>query len=104
MSTQPIKLKLWKAQKGLCWICLEPLIEGLRPPHPLGTTIDHLIGVGAGGVNKPRNKLLAHADCNQKRGCVSDLGAKLHVARQRAFARIDIAYRKRLALVEEMVV
>lgn len=62
------KSKLYARQKGLCWICCRPMRLDSSNDDPWLATVDHINPVSRNGVNKPRNKLLAHKICNQIRG------------------------------------
>jgi hypothetical protein len=80
----------WKAQNGLCWICLEPIQRYAPQNHPKGPSEEHLVPVCRGGANGWRNKLLAHRDCNSRRGAPF-IWIKLSVFRRAAMNRIRAA-------------
>lgn len=63
---RPWLARIWTLQKGLCWICMEPMIPYLRH-HPLSASFDHIIPLSKGGYSGERNYLLAHRDCNSAR-------------------------------------
>lgn len=87
--------RLWQAQRGLCWICAEPMIASLRM-HPLAWSYDHVQPRAADGVNKPRNKLLAHRDCNSNRGHKPiPAGISVSAFRQQQFSRLDVIDKRR---------
>ncbi len=54
------KRKLYKSQEGLCYLCLKPM--SLRK-----STLDHVVPRSVGGDHRC-NLMLAHMDCNTKRG------------------------------------
>ena len=86
---------LWKRQKGLCWLCHEPMLEWPRD-HPLAWSYDHVQPLAACGANRPRNKLLAHRDCNQARGHEAiPHGVKLTAFISRAISRVNLAHQRR---------
>lgn len=96
MSHIPLRDRLFEQQKGLCWICCEPMIPYLRE-HPLAATIDHLVARGNGGRNSPRNKLLAHQDCNQERGCAPNPKVSLSRFRAQQISKLNLIYSRRAA-------
>ena len=57
----PLRERLYRLQKGLCWICCKPM-------HINDASFDHIVPLSRGGTNNPKNKLLAHVGCNLKRG------------------------------------
>jgi hypothetical protein len=59
--------RLWDLQFGLCWICCKPMTQREASKDRKAATMDHIVPLSRGGVNKPRNKLLAHAKCNGQR-------------------------------------
>jgi hypothetical protein len=80
----------WKAQSGLCWICLQPIQRYAPQNHPKGPSEEHLVPVSRGGIGRWRNKLLAHRDCNSRRGAPF-IWIKLSVFRRAAMNRIRAA-------------
>lgn len=90
--------KLWNVQKGLCWLCHEPMIPFLRH-HPLAASKDHVVPRSKGGVSKQRNYLLAHRDCNSNRRDALPIelskGYTLRGLRDRAISRVNAVYGKR---------
>lgn len=96
MSKPPLRDRLFQQQHGLCWLCTEPMIEHLRE-HPLAATIDHLVARGNGGRNNPRNKLLAHQDCNQKRGRAPNPTTKLTSFKQAQISKLHLISTRRTA-------
>ena len=50
-----------------CQLCKEKLDDLFKHPHPLSTTIDHIIPVWKGGVDDLFNLQLAHRLCNMKK-------------------------------------
>lgn len=62
------KKRLWDLQNGLCWICHAPLDLSLEWPNPKFVTGDHLRPKSKGGKGLHNNQLLAHSECNHKRG------------------------------------
>lgn len=56
----------------LCWLCGEPMDFSDRPSGGAGdrsATLDHVVPLGRGGSNEQTNLRLAHAKCNNERGC-----------------------------------
>lgn len=51
----------------MCWLCFEPLDMTVKE-GPMRVSVDHIVPVSKGGPNAPRNKLLAHQQCNCERG------------------------------------
>lgn len=51
-----------------CHLCHRRVRSGLRVPHPLAPTFDHLIPVSKGGNDSRVNLRLAHFRCNSRRG------------------------------------
>lgn len=69
--------------------------------HPLAVTIEHIVPLSKGGVNRLRNKLLAHWDCNQEKGnkppAALHSGVKLRTLRSRAISKLNLIDSKRHA-------
>lgn len=86
------KIQLLKEQRGLCWICLEPMTDGVDLPN--SATFDHVLPVSKGGLDKKKNLLLAHKSCNSDRG--NELSDN-RISRERylAFKRIYTAHKLR---------
>lgn len=56
------------AEEPDCWICADPIDPGLRWPHPMSGTGDHVVPIEAGGAILDRaNVRAAHRTCNQQR-------------------------------------
>lgn len=52
-----------------CGICGKPLVPDAKWPHPLSTSVDHIIPLVCGGQPLDINNLRAtHLKCNMKRG------------------------------------
>jgi 5-methylcytosine-specific restriction endonuclease McrA len=102
MSTLPLREILWKQQKGLCYLCHEPMIFELRPPHPLGLTVDHIVPRASRGSTKQHNKLLAHLDCNaakaNKQPPMLSRGVKLRDFRTHALGLLNVIHAQRSQL------
>ena len=68
--------KEWEALKpivcpsgSICWICRKPIKFGLRPRHPEGPSIDHVVPLKRHGhPTDLRNLRPAHYGCNSRRG------------------------------------
>lgn len=53
---------------AICWLCREPIEYGLRPRHPRGPSLDHIVPLNQGGsLLDPANHALAHYGCNTAR-------------------------------------
>jgi 5-methylcytosine-specific restriction endonuclease McrA len=53
---------------SVCHLCGEPIKFGLRPCHPLGPSMDHLVPRSFGGGWDLGNLRPAHHGCNSSRG------------------------------------
>lgn len=66
-----IRKRLYKRQKGLCWICGGRMSISLASAgSPYYATFDHLDPKANGGTNAQTNLRLAHKKCNAQRGCL----------------------------------
>jgi 5-methylcytosine-specific restriction endonuclease McrA len=66
---QRIRRRMYKRQKGLCWICGERMaISQAHAESPNYATFDHLVPKAAGGTRAQTNLKLAHQKCNNRRG------------------------------------
>jgi 5-methylcytosine-specific restriction endonuclease McrA len=63
-----LKMRMFEAQHGRCWICREPMLLDVSPNHPLFATYDHIVPVSLGGKWEESNLKLAHQFCNNRRG------------------------------------
>lgn len=64
-----LRQKMWKKQKGLCWICGERMaISLLAAGNPKYASFDHIVPKADGGGNVQSNLRLAHKKCNSARG------------------------------------
>lgn len=92
--------RLWEQQKGLCWLCCEPMIPFLLR-HPLGVSSDHILPKSKGGSHKIGNRLLAHRDCNFAKADVPPLdllnGISLSLLKARVISRLNEIHRQRIA-------
>lgn len=75
MSDRPriyrLRKRMWKKQKGLCWICGEPMaISRSQAGKDRYATFDHLVPKAEGGTNAQANLHLAHKKCNALRGTI----------------------------------
>ncbi|MGZ0067850.1 HNH endonuclease [Microbacterium arborescens] len=53
-----------------CWLCRGrrgPILRGLRPRHPLGPSLDHVVPASRGGTWDLSNLRPAHFGCNAGR-------------------------------------
>lgn len=61
------KKKIYASQR-VCGICGNPVDFGLKFPHPLSPTVDHIIPVAKGGHPSDISNLqLAHFCCNRQK-------------------------------------
>ena len=75
-ETDPRKTYRWQQlcktylQPGaICYLCGQPITFGLRPWHPSGPSLDHVIPIEAGGdYFDPSNLAPAHYGCNARKG------------------------------------
>jgi 5-methylcytosine-specific restriction endonuclease McrA len=63
-----MKARFFIAQQGKCWLCGEPMRNAGKNTHPLAATWDHVLPVSKGGSGKQDNLMLAHRECNIRRG------------------------------------
>lgn len=70
--------------KGICGICFEPVDLTLRGRAlPMSPSTDHIVPLSHGGKNETSNVRLAHAICNERKGCLNENAALArHVAEQ----------------------
>lgn len=70
---------LFEAQESLCFHCNKPMIfvRGAGLPKGLMATREHLYPKGLNGRGMHHNVVLAHGDCNNKRGCQPPTEAEL---------------------------
>lgn len=62
------KYRQYESQKGLCWLCAEPMEFGL-PQNTYGyVTWEHVIPLSVGGTWEVENLRLTHWECNWIRG------------------------------------
>lgn len=52
----------------ICALCGMPLDKSLKYPHPLSTSIDHIIPVALGGRSTLDNLQATHLQCNKEKG------------------------------------
>lgn len=66
-----IRQRMYKRQKGLCWICGEKMAISVTS-HGKGkyASFDHIIPKSEGGTNEQTNLRLAHQRCNNLRGTI----------------------------------
>ena len=56
------------ATQSVCALCGKPVDKGLRYPHPLAASVDHIIPVNKGGHPSDLDNLqLAHWTCNRQK-------------------------------------
>lgn len=98
-SDKPSIRKMFKEQRGLCWLCDKPMIYPHVHKHdPRNATRDHIIPRSVkSGI--PNNRRLAHEACNILRSSVPAEYARafvmvalsrkmLHKLRKKCFPRI----------------
>lgn len=73
VEPKPFLRALWYVQRGLCFHCNKPMIftenGGQGQPKALMATREHIHPRGLNGNGMHRNIVLAHASCNNQRGC-----------------------------------
>lgn len=52
----------------ICALCGMPLDKSLKYPHPMSTSIDHIIPVALGGKSTMDNLQATHLVCNKEKG------------------------------------
>jgi 5-methylcytosine-specific restriction endonuclease McrA len=66
-----MRKRMYKRQKGLCWICGERMcISAAAASSPNYATFDHLDPKSNGGTNAQANLKLAHRKCNSLRSAL----------------------------------
>lgn len=84
-------MNLWIQQRGLCWICREPMHRfGVGYPG-LQVSRDHLLPAAHGGRSRLANYLLAHRYCNSKRGAPVLTIAQVRQIREQALAELEMS-------------
>jgi 5-methylcytosine-specific restriction endonuclease McrA len=66
-----VRRRMYKRQKGLCWICGERM--SIAPEHAGSdhfATFDHLVPKVEGGTKEQSNLRLAHQKCNGRRSAL----------------------------------
>jgi len=61
-------LRILERDGGRCGICHLAIDPTLKPPHPLGVTLDHITPLSAGGEDTYDNLWPAHFRCNVEKG------------------------------------
>jgi 5-methylcytosine-specific restriction endonuclease McrA len=61
-----IKIKLYRKQRGVCPLCGKSIAF-------IHSTIDHIIPLARGGTWSRNNLQLTHYDCNQEKGCRTNI-------------------------------
>lgn len=59
---------LWDAQEGLCGLCGEVIDDGLRWPHPMSPSVDHIVPLSRGGTHEQSNLQWTHLIGNTRKG------------------------------------
>jgi 5-methylcytosine-specific restriction endonuclease McrA len=72
ITRKPISSVARRRQLGerdgwICQLCKENLNDLVKYPHPLSTSIDHIVPVWKGGSDNLSNLQLAHRLCNMKK-------------------------------------
>jgi len=62
------RLRMYREQQGLCWLCGEHLDLFLPPCSYGGATFEHIVARNHGGSDAWCNMRLTHFECNQARG------------------------------------
>lgn len=73
--------RLWKRQKGVCWIC-SGYMNAADRTGPNGATVDHVIPRSLGGGNRIHNLKLACRSCNEAKANMMPRNTKLLRNRQ----------------------
>jgi predicted nucleic acid-binding Zn ribbon protein len=60
--------ELLRDQDGLCYLCLLPISEDHKVPHPLSLSVDHVIPLARGGTGLRENLRATHLLCNLQKG------------------------------------
>jgi hypothetical protein len=59
---------LAKRDRWRCQLCGKKVDRTLRAPHPMSSSIDHIVPISAGGEHSYANTQLAHLGCNITKG------------------------------------
>ena len=55
---------IYARDRWVCQLCLKPVSQRLRHPHPGSASLDHVIPMSQGGNHSAQNLVLAHLGCN----------------------------------------
>ncbi|WP_368491454.1 HNH endonuclease [Bifidobacterium tibiigranuli] len=65
---------------SVCALCGKPIVFGLRPRHPLGPSIDHILPRSLGGTWAMGNLQPAHYGCNSaKQNRIQRIESQNHI-------------------------
>lgn len=68
-QVEPVNLQeVWVRDGGKCQICGRKVNQGLKFPHPLSRSWDHIVPLSRGGAHTATNLRLTHLRCNNGRG------------------------------------
>ena len=62
------RMTLMERDSWTCKLCGLPIDSGLKFPHPLSQSIDHVMPVSKGGEHSYANTQAAHLNCNIRKG------------------------------------
>lgn len=51
-----------------CWLCGQPIRQGIDPHHDEAVSLDHVVPLSEGGNHAVENLRPAHRWCNSRRG------------------------------------
>lgn len=56
--------EIYERDDWICQLCLQPVDQTLKYPHPMSKSLDHVKPLSKGGTHEPSNVQLAHFVCN----------------------------------------
>lgn len=61
------RARVFERDKWRCHICRKRIRRGLRYPHPMSASVDHLVPLRSGGLHEMANAAAAHLICNLRK-------------------------------------
>jgi 5-methylcytosine-specific restriction endonuclease McrA len=63
-----VRAFVYTRDRWTCWLCHQPIMRGMKAPHPLSPSVDHVLPRSRGGGHEVWNLRAAHFQCNSLRG------------------------------------